>query len=610
MDKKILYVDLNKKTYEYHVIPKDITLLFVGGRGVGAYLALKEIPPRADPLSEENVLIFTCGILAGTQAPGFSKFIVITKSPLTNTYARSVCGGKFGAHMGFMNTSHIVIKGKSNTPVYLLIDDKDVHFLDATDLWGKDTFETQEILKTRHGPKVSISTIGPAGERGVLFSAIIHERRAAARLGVGAVMGSKNLKAIVLDPTGLGPPALYNKDNFTKIVKRHALSIKEHPRRIKLNELGTTFMTLQMHELGIFPVKNFQQGRLDGIENIGSSVFRQLKVKDYGCYGCTTKCGNVFKAEGQIYSGIESEGPEYETIYSFGGEICNTDANSIIFLDQLCDRLGIDTISMGVLSGFIIEIFEKGIVTKKELEGLEPKWGDPAFVVSLIERIISGRGIGALLSKGTKRVSEEIGRGASYYAMHVKGLELPGYEPRAAKAHGLGYAVSNIGGSHMYGYVRQEISGFKEPREVNRLSDEGKGDVVGWNQIRKAIEEAGILCNFADSNMDQRFISDLYYEATGIREFGDLNHLWEAGKRIVISERLFNVREGFKRSDDFLPQRFLREPLLDAGPSTGEVYRNFEGLLQEYYEYMGLDKEGKPEDKVLRKLKLTDALGL
>lgn len=608
MKQSILRVDLTEKKYWLEPVPQELSMLFIAGRGLGAYYAFKEIPKGIDPLSPENSLMFFPGLLAATPAPGFSKWTVVTKSPLTGTYARSICGGRLGPAMAFLGLNGLVIKGSFQVPGYLFIHREGVEFLEAREIWGESTFKTQELLKERHGSKVSIATIGIAGEKQVLFSSIIHEKRAAARLGVGAVMGSKNLKAIVIDPKEGRPPKLYNKEGFSKLTKEHALSIKEHPRRIRLQELGTTFMTKQMHELGIFPVKNFQEGFLSGIEDISAEAFSKLKIKDYGCYGCTTRCGNVFKVREGPHSGVESEGPEYETIFAFGGEINNTDPGLIIYSDYLCDYFGIDTISMGVVVGFVMELFQRDIITADELDGLEAHWGKAQVVEALIYKVVKREGIGDLLAKGTRRASIQIGRGAEHYAMHVKGLELPGYEPRAAKAHGLGYAVSNIGGSHMYGYARQEISGLREPREIDRLADEGKGDIVAWNQIKKAVEETGILCNFADTNITQKLISDLYYEATGIPEFSDLDHLWDAGRRIVILERLFNLREGFTRKDDRLPERFSKEPLPNAGPSTGSYYKNYEVLLDEYYEAMGLDEEGRPKQEIIVNLKLGDLI--
>jgi len=603
---RILKIDLTSGKAVTEGLPQEIKHRFIGGRGFGAWYLYKELRPGVDPLAPDNKLLFLPGVLAGTVAPGFSRWIVVTKSPLTGCYARSVGGGKFGAAIKIAGYDFIVVEGQAERPVYVYIDKEGVKILEAGDLWGLDTQETQKKLWERHGKKTHIACIGPAGEKLVRFAAIIHERRAAARCGVGTVMGAKNLKAIAINTEGCAPPSLHDKDAFVKLVKEHNQVLKSHPRRQRLTQLGTTFMTMRMHELGIFPVKNFQEGTLPGIERISAEAFSKLKVRDYGCYACTTRCGNVFEVREGPYKGAMSEGPEYETIFAFGGEVGNTEIGSLVAADAFCDQMGLDTISTGVAIGFLMELFERGIVSADEIDGLEARWGDHAVIMALIEKISKRIGIGELLGEGVKRAAKLIGRGAERYAMHVKGLELPGYEPRAAKAHGLSYATSNIGGSHMYGYARQEISGATEPREVDRLADRDKGDIAGWNQIKKAREETGILCNFADSNVTPQFIGDLYVAATGIAEFGDQRYLDRVGERIVCLERCFNIREGLRRKDDTLPDRFLKEPLQEAGPSTGEVIRDFEGLLDEYYHYMGYDEEGVPTEGKLRELGLGD----
>jgi len=604
---KFLKIDLSRKEATDEPLEPDVVRDFLGGRGFGIEYLYKHLPPQIEPLGPGNILLFLPGILAGTIAPGFSRWIVATKSPLTGAYIRSVCGGKFGAALKNGGYDFMAVHGRADKPTYLYLSKDGVQFFDADSLWGLDTAATQDNIRDKYGKtSTHIACIGPAGERLVKFAAIIHEKRAAARGGVGAVMGSKNLKAIAIDASGGSPPELHNREVFFKLVKEHNEILKTHERRKKMTAYGTTFITPKMHELGIFPVKNFQEGRLPGVENIGPEAFQKLKTGDYGCYACTTRCGNVFKVAEGTYAGAESEGPEYETIFSFGGEIANTDAGAIIAADALCDRLGLDTISMGVAAGFVMELYEKGILGSGALDGLKPVWGDHGTLFQLIEKVAKREGIGNILAEGTKKAGQLIGNGAEYYAMTAKGLELPGYEPRAAKAHGLGYAVSNIGGSHMYGYARQEISGFMTPREVDRLADDGKGDITGWNQIKKAVEETGILCNFADTNVTQQFICDLYVSATGRRDLAEAKNIDTFGERIVCLERCFNIREGFCRKDDTLPERMFKEPLKNAGPSTGEVIRKMDSLLDEYYDFMGYDKDGIPSSKKLGELGLAD----
>ncbi|MHB8092853.1 MAG: aldehyde ferredoxin oxidoreductase family protein [Syntrophales bacterium] len=604
---KFLKLDLSKREAVEAPLAPDVVRDFLGGRGFGIEYLYKHLSPHTDPLSPDNILLFLPGILGGTSAPGFSRWIVAARSPLTGAYIRSVCGGKFGAAIKTCGYEFIAIHGRADRPTYVHLSKEGAEFLDADGLWGLDTAATQDQIWDKCGKSnTHIACIGPAGENLVKFAAIIHEKRAAARGGVGAVMGSKNLKAVAINTSGGTAPALQDRETFLKLVKEHNEILKTHDRRKKMTTYGTTFMTSKMHALGIFPVKNFQEGGLPGVEKIGAEAFQKLKTGDYGCYACTTRCGNIFKATEGPYKGAESEGPEYETVFSFGGEIANTDPGAIIAADALCDRLGIDTISMGVVAGFVMELYEKGILRSEELDGLKPEWGNHEALFQLIEKVAKREGIGNILAEGTRKAGQLIGKGAEYYSMTAKGLELPGYEPRAAKAHGLGYAVSNIGGSHMYGYARQEISGFMQPREIDRFADDGKGDIAGWNQIKKAVEETGILCNFADTNVTQQLICDLYVSATGRSDLAETKNMDKFGERIVCLERCFNVREGFSRKDDTLPERMFKEPLKNAGPSTGEVIRKMDNLLDEYYDFMGYDKNGIPTAEKLKELGLAD----
>jgi len=268
--------------------------------------------------------------------------------------------------------------------------------------------------------------------------------------------------------------------------------------------------------------------------------------------------------------------------------------------------LGLDTISTGSAIGFAMELFQRGIIAKEDTDGLELRWGDHQVMLDLIRKIAARDGFGRLLGEGTKKAAEVIGRGAEKYAMHSKGLELPAYDPRAAKTHGLSMATSNIGGSHMYGYARQEISGNPDPRAIDRFADEGNGDVAAYNQIAKALEETGILCNFADSGMTYDLLGRLLAAATGHEEFRNADYLKMVGERIVCLERCFNVREGFSRRDDALPQRMLQEPLQNAGPATGQVVRNLDKLLDEYYQALSYDEKGIPTARKIQELGLED----
>jgi aldehyde:ferredoxin oxidoreductase len=341
---------------------------------------------------------------------------------------------------------------------------------------------------------------------------------------------------------------------------------------------------------------------MEGLEALYVDAFAALKTGNHACWGCATRCGQVHHVRLGPFAGAWSEGPEYESLWALGPELGHVDPAAIVAADHLCDRLGLDTISAGVTLGFLFELAQRDLVPSGAAGDLELSWGNSRTILRLLEMIATREGIGDLLAEGTMRAAQELGAGTARYAIHSKGLELPAYDPRGAKAHGMAYALSNIGGSHMYGYARQEISGATDPRPVDAPAEAGKGDIVAWNQVRKAVEETLILCNFADTAMDLPFLADVLRAATGLDELGDLEHLWQIGERVVTLERMFNVREGFRRVDDRLPDRLVTEPLVDAGARTGDFVRQPEVIVDEYYGAMGYDADGIPLPETLARL--------
>ena len=594
---------------------------YAGGRGWGIRWLMDLTTPGTEPLAPSNPLLFVTGPLGATKARGFSRWIVMTKSPLTGALARSVCGGAFGAALKFAGIDALALTGAATAPSVLVLDASAgapgpirVKLAPAGDLWGLDTQEAQAALHARHGDAAQIACIGPAGERLVRYATITHGTRTASRCGVGTVMGSKNLKALVVIAPRRRLEAA-DPAEFETQVRDHYERMKVHPRFTNMRTAGTIPMTEKVHYLGMLPVKNFQTATLEGLENLYTDAFQALKTGTHACWGCATRCGQVHHVRFGPFAGEWSEGPEYESVWALGPEVGVVDPAAIIAADHLCDRLGLDTISTGVSIGFLFELAQRGLVNTAGATGLLPpaltadldlSWGASDTVLELIRRIAYREGVGDLLAEGTRRAAETLGGDASRYAMHVKGLELPAYDPRGAKAHGVGYAVSNIGGSHMYGYARQEISAFKEPRPLDAKTDTGKGDVIAYNQIRKAIEETLILCNFADTAMDLLFLAATLRAATGLDELGDLDHLWLLGERIVTLERQFNVREGFSRKNDVLPDRMVTEALVDAGPNTGEFIREMDTIVDEYYAALGYDSDGQPTDGTLYRLSLTE----
>jgi len=593
---------LSSRRVAIEEIPPTIQSSFVGGRGYGIAYLFSELEPGIEPLSADNKLIFVTGALGGSSAIGFGRWIAMTKSPLTGALARAVCGGNLAAYIKFAGCDMIIVQGRSDSPVYLLIKDDGVEIADAEDLWGLDTQQTQNAISLLHG-RAQTACIGPAGENLVRYATITHGTRTASRCGVGTVMGSKKLKAIAFQVKAkrLTP---FDPNRFRERVAYHRDILKAHKRVVKMHTFGTTFLAEMTREMGILPVMNFQAGDMEGIEGIFTNAYATMRVGTHGCFNCITRCGQVHEVKEGVYKGAKSEGPEYETIWAFGSQVGNSLAAATVKADYLCDRLGLDTISTGNTIGFAMELYQNGILTKQDCDGMELKWGNHEVMIELIKKIASREGIGKILGEGTKRAAEHIGKGAEDYAVHVKGLELPAYEPRAAKLHGLSMATSNIGASHMYGYARQEISGKADPRPVDRFADAGNGDIAAYNQIDKAAEETAILCNFADSGMTRQLLGELLSYGAGFSELLDEKVLRTLGERIVCLERCFNVREGFSRKDDTLPRRMTSVPLGNAGPATGEMVRNLDALLDEYYNALGYTHDGVPSREKIRELGL------
>jgi aldehyde:ferredoxin oxidoreductase len=540
-------------------------------------------------------------------AQGFSRWMAITKSPLTGGYARSVAGADFGAWLKFAGFDFLLIEGRADRPVYIYLEGDRCQIRDASFLWGKDTEQTQQMLQEVHGRHTRSACIGPAGERLVRFAVIASARRTASRGGVGTVMGSKNLKAVAINAQRQDP--IHDPAAFKELTKWQAGALRDSSRRKHMTNVGTTYAAEQFNEMGLFPVRNFQEGRLETIDKLSADTYTGIKTGNFGCYSCMVRCGQMHQVAGGPYAGAHSEGPEYETIWSFGGDLVNDNIASTVAADALCDLLGIDTISMGNIVAFAMELFEREILTHRDTDGLELRWGNHQALIELINKVASREGIGDLLAEGVKRAAEQIGKGAEDYAMHVKGMEISAYEPRAAKAHGLNYATANNGASHNYGYARQEIFGGRLPRPVDRFADEGKGDITAWNQKMTAAEEVGILCNFASAGVvNLEVMGRLLVAATGMSEFGDAQYLERVGERILCLERCFNVREGFSRKDDRLPHRMLTEPLRNAGPSTGQVVRKLDTLLDEYYAALGYAPNGVPTPQKLAELGLDFAI--
>jgi len=600
----VLRVNLTRRTTEVEEIPRELCELFIGGRGFGVAYLYKEQLSHADPLGEENKLMFLAGPLAGTHAQAVSRWMVCTKSPLTGGYARSVAGADFAAWLRFAGYEAVLVEGKAETPVYLHLTTDGCEFVDAGELWGKETPKTQDILLQRYGDKTRVACIGPAGERLVRYAAIVSGRRTASRCGVGTVMGSKNLKAIAI--TAERNVRVYDQDAFKRLAMEQNHLIRANQQFEHHKEWGTTTTQNVTNSMGIFPVRNFRYGQQKDGEKLYGEEYRKLRTGEFGCYNCSARCGKAHTVTTGPYAGTWSEGPEYESLWVFSAPIDSTSIEATIRADQLCDDLGIDTISTGGCIGFAYELYEHGIIDRNDTDGLELIYGDHQAMVKLVQKIAAREGFGNILAEGVVRAARTIGRGAEAYAIHTKGMELPAYEPRGAKSHGFNYATSNIGGSHCYGYAGQEIFGAIVPRPTNRFVEAENADIVIYNQDNTAMGEVGIVCAFARG---WGWVPDHYGKllaaATGVESSANMDYLWKVGERIVNLERAFNVREGFGRKDDKLPARMLTEPLHTLGaPGEGEIVREMEQFLDRYYELRGWNRDGIPTAKKLSELGL------
>jgi aldehyde:ferredoxin oxidoreductase len=601
---RILRVNLSNRTVQEEPLGEDLIRDYVGARGFWSKILYDDLAVGTDPLGERNELIFLTGPLAATSAQSSSRWIVIFKSPLTGTFFNSCGGGTFGAELKKAGLDVLVIEGASEKPVYLWIHDGRCDFRDAEHLWGLDCDDTHVLVREElKDPLARVACIGVGGENGVKYAGIFSDRRTAGRGGGGTVMGAKNLKAVVV--RGKGKVEVADTDAFRAAVKKQAAGFKQHFLFDHFSTHGTQIAE-GANLLGIFPTRNFRQGTLEGFQEIESSEYDKNRIGKTACYHCMIGCGNMTRMKTGKYRGSWSEGPEYETIWAFTGTIDVHDVGLTVAADKLCDDLGIDTMSAGATIGFAYELYERGIITKDDTGGLELSYGNGEPVMALLEQIGHKVGFGGLLAEGSREAARLIGKGAAEYAMHVKGLELPAYDPRGAKAQGLSYITSPVGADHNYGYATQEIFFGTLPRPVDRLEVEGKGEITKFNQDITAMMETGVMCAFPISMgmITAEVYADLISAATGVKDFKDPDYMWMVGERIFNLEKMFNVRDGIGREKDSLPRRLVDDPIPD-GLSAGHRFEE-EQLLADYYQVRGWDPDsGIPTGEKLEELGLS-----
>jgi aldehyde:ferredoxin oxidoreductase len=606
---KILRVNLTDQTYSEDSTKEELARDFLGGAGFGVKFLFDEVPPGTDPLGEKNKLIFAVGPLTGTSVPCSSRMAVTAKSPLTGAVGMALSGGYFPAELKFAGYDALIIEGKSEKPLYLYITNDKVTFKSAEKLWGTKTFDCQQLIKSElRDQNVRIACIGPAGENLCSMACIINERRAAGRKGLGAVMGSKNLKAVAVKGNKKVPIA--DKSLFKVARSKMITAMKESPGLYShFAHTGTSAVVDVTCELGIFAVKNWSAtGKWIPVEKLGLDANATKKISRESCYNCPVACSQLKLVKEGKYAGTLAEGPEFETLYSLGGQTGVDNLDSIIVGDRLCDELGLDTMSVGVAIGFAMELFEKGILSKDDIEGIELNFGNDEAMIELLKKIAYRQGIGDILADGVKEAAVRIGNGAEKYAMHIKGLELPGYDIRGAKAHGLSYATSYTGADHCRGYAFQEIFGIPIPEAVDRFAIKGKGKLAKWNQdVRTATTDCPTMCAFildlALAGIATKSTAEIVSSLTGL-DFS-AEDIEKVGERVNNLARVFNILEGFTRDDDTLPERILTEPLKDGNSKGHYISKDqLNEMLDEYYLARGWTLEGIPTKEKLFSLGL------
>jgi aldehyde:ferredoxin oxidoreductase len=608
---KILRINLSESKMTEESPDEHTLKMFLGGSGLATKYLFDEVERGIDPLGPKNKLIFMTGPLTGTPAPSAGRYTVVAKSPLTGFWGQANSAGFWGPAFKRSGFDGVIFEGISPKPVYLVTDGGKAELRDAKGIWGMNTSETTRSIKEELGEKFLVTCIGTAGEKQVRYAAIINDAdrpyfgRAAGRCGMGTVMGSKRLKAIA--SRGTMKIKMANEDTFREEANIRSGYCSEGILKMTMGEYGTASAVDMVAIHGGFPTRNWQTAVFPASDEINATTINErILARRKGCFACAVACGRVSNIKTGRYAST-GEGPEYESIGTFGG-MCDVDnLEAITYAHFLCNEYGLDTISTGNTIAFAMECYEKGVLTKKDTDGLELKFGDPDVMIELLHRIGKREGIGNLLAEGTRMVSEKLGKGTERFAMHVKGLELPGYDSRAAKLTGLAYATANRGGCHITAFV-EYLTFLSTP--VLIIEETDVGDI-----LQEIPETAKVVKNLEDAFAV--FDADGGCKWTSmVTSVGDWATLiscltgWEftasdyrkTGERIYNLERAFNIREGLTRADDTLPKRLLEEPLPE-GPAKGQVV-HLEPLLDAYYRFRGWDRNGKPTPEKLRELGL------
>lgn len=605
----VLRIDLTTRQITKEPLREDWARDYIGGRGLGARYLLTEVDPKVDPFSPDNKMMVVSGPLTGTNASCGSRYMVVTKGPLTNAITTSNSGGSWGPELKAAGYDMLILEGRASSPCYLWIYNDQVEIRDAAHLWGRTVWETEEHLKTELGvPDAIIASIGPAGEKLVRFACIMNDlHRAAGRSGVGAVMGSKNLKAIAVRGTGavrLADPKAYMEAQWAMKTKLRQSPVTSQGLPI----YGTEVLVNVINEHGALPTRNHQETVFEKAEEISGETLTETRlVSNKACFACTIACGRVTMLPGDAAGKytvtthphnwkIAGEGPEYEAAWAMGAECGVGDLDALIKANWLCNELGMDAISFGATVAAAMELYEKGVVQLAEA-GIPLKFGSGEALIAMAEKVAYREGFGTELAEGSKRMTEKFGRPEVF--MGVRGQEFAAYEARAIQGMGLGYATSNRGACHLKAYtVAAEILGL--PRQMDPRATEGKAEITKLFQDATATVDATGLCQFLTFGIGLEEILPQLSAATGVAY--TMEDLLKIGERIWNLERLWNERSGMTGKEDTLPKRILEEPI-PSGPAKGQVNRLGE-MLPEYYQLRGWTADGRITPEKLRELGL------
>jgi aldehyde:ferredoxin oxidoreductase len=602
---KTLNVDLTEKRHFLSPVQDRMLKTFLGGRGINVAYLFDRISEEIDPLGKDNCLLFSCGLLTGTAAPASSRLHINAVSPLTGLLGSSNIGGQAGSWLRACGLQSIIVRGRSNNPVYLYIEEGRAEIRDARFLKGLDTFQTQETIKDVLGNRqLTCLVIGPAGENLARFACIISGRdHAAGRTGMGAVMGSKNLKAIVISKGGKRKLPV-KKSKTRDAVRQYVKKIKASPDFKTFAQYGGAGYVKWADDMGIMPTRNYQENRFPQVDSIDGRRLEAFKLKSSGCYNCPIQCKAVLSFDRKKDPKKTATRPEFEPMLNIGAKCGLDDLEAIVSLDNLCSRLGIDSTSAATTMAFAMDLYARGILTRKDTHGLDLTWGNAQVMETLITQMAFAEGFGALLSKGVRQAARVIGKGADQYAAHVKGLELSAYHPGSIMGTALGYAISSRGGDYNNVYASLEYRWSKEqaskrfgsPEAVDIHATRGKGKLIRRAVLVNIVLDSLGLCKVPVLSMigtfDLKGEAELASALTGLTVTADA--LFAVGDRIASMERYFNLRQSPGMDRDSLPPMFMNQPGSNMSLETLDT------MIKEYYTAMGWDEHGNPDPGLLK----------